>query len=102
MHQSDIGIEIAVMERRLHHPAMLHMDRFLVGEKAFTKDLSHSCKADSFDEVMLLGDGDFVSSLRREDADEESTSKKERGDIAMALLHPLQELRRIDHEGESK
>jgi len=91
-----------VVEGWLHHPAMLHMDRLLVGEEAFTKDLSHPCEADSFDEVMLLGDGDFIRSLRREDADEEPTSKKERGDIAVAPLHPLQELRRIDHEGEGE
>jgi hypothetical protein len=102
MHQSDIGIEISVVKGRLHHPAMLHMDRFLVGEKPFAEDLPHSGESDTFDEVMLLGDGDLVRSLRGEDSDEESTGEEEGGDISMTLLHSLQELRCIDHECEGE
>jgi hypothetical protein len=90
------------MERRLHHPAMLHMDRFLVGEKPFAEDLPHPGESDTFDEVMLLRDGDLVRSLRREDSDEESTGEEKGGDISMTLLHSLQELRCIDHECEGE
>lgn len=60
-----------MVERRLHHPSMLHMDRLFVGKKSFTKNLSHSCETDSFDEVVLFSDGDFITSLSGEDADEE-------------------------------
>ena len=102
MHQSDIGIEISVVKGRLHHPAMLHMDRFLVGEKPFAEDLPHPGESDTFDEVMLLRDGDLVRALRGEDSDEESTGEEEGGDVAMTLLHSLQELRCIDHECEGK
>ncbi|CAB4571508.1 unannotated protein [freshwater metagenome] len=102
MHEGDIGIKISVVKGRLHHPAMLHMDRFLVGEKPFAEDFPHPGESDTFDEVMLLGDCDLVRSLRREDSDEESTSEEEGGDISMTLLHSLQELRCIDHEGEGE
>jgi hypothetical protein len=76
-----------MMKRRLHRSTMLHMYRFFIGEQAFAKDFAHPVKTHSLNEVMLFRDGDFISTLRREDSDKELTGEKERADIAMSNPH---------------